>query len=87
MIRNGVIDAQREFAERRYRAESDRSFNRIKDDAMVQHGVGIEICRETYVKWQGVLFAVVGDLLVRSSSSAHTIEPWAGAKTRIAERP
>ena len=48
MIRNGVIDAQKEFAERRYRADAGRNFDQIKRDVLKQHRVNIECCRETY---------------------------------------
>jgi hypothetical protein len=64
MIRNGVIDAQKEFAERRYLAGTDRAFDQIKAEAMAKHGVNIECCRETYAKWQRKLFAIVGDLMI-----------------------
>jgi hypothetical protein len=85
MIRNGVIDAQKEFAERRYRAESDRAFEKLRLNVLEKHGVNIELCRETFVKCQGKIFAVFGDILVDSSSSPPVIEPWDEAKRRINE--
>jgi hypothetical protein len=84
MIRNGVIDAQKEFAERRYRVEAGRNFDQIKADVMSQHGVDIECCREIYFKAAEQIFAVVGDVLVDTAySKPHRIEPLADAKRRI----
>lgn len=87
MIRNGVIDAQKEFAERRYRADSDRNFEKLRLDVLERHGVNIECCRDTFFKWQGKLFAVVGDLLVETYSQPPRIEPWTNAMHRITEQP
>lgn len=86
MIRNGVIDAQKEFAERRYRAEAGRNFEKIKAEAMENHGIDIECCRETYFLAAERIFAVVGDLLVETYSTPPRIEPWADAKRRT-EQP
>jgi hypothetical protein len=80
MIRNGVIDAQKEFAERRYLAEAGRRFENLKANAMRQHGVNIEICRETYFKAAEEIFALVGDLLVNTYTKPPRIEPWEQAK-------
>lgn len=82
MIRNGVIDAQREFAERRYIAETDRSFEVIKSDAKAKHGVDIECCREVYRKAKGEIFAVVGDILVNCYTKPPAIENWEAHKAR-----
>jgi len=82
MIRNGVIDAQKEFAERRYRAEADRNFDQIKQKLMEKHGVDIECCREVYFAAQGEIFALVGDILVETYSKPPRIERWADAKRR-----
>ena len=76
MIRNGVIDAQKEFAERRYRADAGRNFERIKAEAMEKHGVNIQCCRETYFRAGEEIFALVGDLLVETYSKPPRIEPW-----------
>ena len=66
MIRNGVIDATVEFAERRYLADTDREFNELKKRVMDEHSVGIEICRTTYHEARRKIFALVGDLLVNT---------------------
>jgi hypothetical protein len=82
---NGVIDAQKEFAERRYRAEAGHRFEKIKANAMRQYGVNIECCRETYFNAAERLFAVVGDLLVETYSNPPRLEPWAEAKRRLGQ--
>jgi hypothetical protein len=87
MICNGVIDAQKEFAERRYRADAGRNFDRIKHDVMDRHGVNIECCRETYFTAAEGIFILVGDLLVDTLSKPPRIEPWTDAKKWISERP
>lgn len=66
MIRNGVIDAQKEFAERRYIAETDRHFEAIKEQAKLERGVDIECVREVYRKAQGKIFALIGDTLINT---------------------
>jgi hypothetical protein len=82
MIRNGVIDAQKEFAERRYRTVAGRNFEQIKRDVMDKHGIDIECCRETYFRSQEKLFAVIGNLLVETYSNPARSEPWAEYKQR-----
>jgi hypothetical protein len=82
MIRNGVLDAQKEFAERRYRADASRNFEKLKAEVLEKHGVDIERCRETYVRWQGKLFAVVSDLLVETYSTPPRVERWDEYKKR-----
>lgn len=42
VICNGVIDAQRMFAERRDRAETGRDSDRVKAEATEKHGVVFE---------------------------------------------
>lgn len=66
MIRNGVIEAQKEFAERRYIAETDRHFEVIKAQANRERGVDIECARDVYRKAQGKIFALIGDTLVNT---------------------
>lgn len=82
MIRNGVIDAQREFAQRRYIAETDRSFEAVKADARRKYGVDTECCREVYRKAQGEIFALVGDILVNTYANPPVIERWEDHKAR-----
>jgi hypothetical protein len=85
MIRNGVIDAQKEFVERRYRADTNRSFENLRLEAMEKYGIDIECCHATFVTAQGEIFALFGDILVETISNPPRIEPWADAKKRISE--
>jgi hypothetical protein len=79
-----VINAEKEFAWRRYRAEAGRNFDKIKAEAMESHGVDIECCREHYFRSAEEIFTVVGDILVDTKcSKPHRIEPWEDAKRRI----
>jgi hypothetical protein len=87
MIRNGVIDAQKDFADRRYRAEAGRNFDELKADVLIKHGVDIECCRGTYFQAAEQIFAVVGDLLVETYSRPARVELWADAKRRIIGQP
>lgn len=82
MIRNGVINAQREFAERRYIAETDRHFAKIKADVISQHGLDIECCREVWRKAQGKIFAVLEDMLVNTYADPMVVENWEEHKKR-----
>lgn len=79
MIRNGLIDAQKEFAQRRYNAETDRDFEKIKVEVMQKHGVDIECCRAVWHESQKKIFALVDDILVNTISKPHVIKPWVAA--------
>ena len=82
MIRNGVIGASREFAERRYRTEAGRRFDAIKATVLQRHGIDIKRRRETYYRSAERPLAVVGDLLVDTVSTPLRIGPWADVKRR-----
>lgn len=80
MIRNGVIDAQSEFAQRRYLAEIGRHFDKVKTEALDKHGIDIEICRDFYLEAGGKVFALIEGLLVNTLDGCHEIVSWDARK-------
>lgn len=79
-----VINAEKEFAWRRYRADAGRNFEKIKADVFEQYGVDIDCCREHYFTSAEEIFAVVGDVLVDTKfNKPYRVEPWGEAKKRI----
>jgi len=52
-------------------------------DVMQKRGIDIVCCREVHFEAQGQIFAVVGDILVKTYSNPPRIEPWTKAKKRI----
>lgn len=90
MIRNGVIDAQREFSERRYMAESTRNFEVIWQEIKQKYGDRIpDFMRDnllkTYTDAGQKIFALCGDILVNTYQTPPFICEYAATQSKGGE--
>lgn len=71
MIRNGVIDAQKDFAKRRYMAEAGRNFEAIWQKIKQEYGDRIpdhmkRNLLKIYTEAGQKIFVLCGDILINS---------------------
>ena len=85
MIRNGVIDAQKEFGERRYLADADRNFNTLREKILAEQKIDIEICRSTYRSAGQKIFALIGGVLVNTIQNPPLVTKYNQTKGRVGE--
>jgi hypothetical protein len=76
-VQFGVIHAEKAFAENRFRIESLKCFDELKERVRNEQGIDIECCREVYVKAGRRLFALVSDVLINAYANPPEIKKWA----------